>query len=99
MESLSRMHRAEVMMRPKKNSYIVKIKEITTAPKTALATGDRLKQVGAENLRLYDFWISSLRVGKRTQRQWELNFSFLVQKLFSKNLNDKDKKQETIALM
>ena len=84
-ESPSRMHKAEFMMGLTKKRPHCKDQRNNDGSENVLATVNRLKQVGAENLRLYDFWISSLRVAKRTQRQWEVNFSLLVQKLFSNN--------------
>ena len=55
MESPSRMHIAEVMMRPKKKRPHCKDLRNNDGSENVLANVDRLKQVGAENLRLYDF--------------------------------------------
>ena len=54
-ESPSRMHKAEFMMRPKKKRPHCKDQRNNDRSENVLAKVDRLKQVGAENLRLYDF--------------------------------------------
>ena len=54
-ESRSRMHIAEFMVRPEKKRPHCKDQRNNDGSENVLATVDRLKQVGAENLRLYDF--------------------------------------------
>ena len=54
-ESPSRMHKAEFMMRPKKKQLHCKDQRNNDGSENVLTTVDWLKQAGAKNLRLYDF--------------------------------------------